>query len=87
MSAYFPDTTLEAFLPAISMIFGFLAILVVIVSVSRYIEREKLARLGIADIARLNNRDFEKYLEVFFEKRCGAKHHRELRTMNYNRSP
>jgi restriction system protein len=37
--------------------------------VLRYIEKQKLAKLGIADIDKLSGRDFEKYLEVLFEKK------------------
>jgi restriction system protein len=69
LNANFSATLFRAFFPVFSIVFAALALLIIIRLVLRYIEKQKLAKLGIADIDRLNGRDFEKYLEVLFEKR------------------
>lgn len=69
MSTNFSAAIFKAFLPLFSIIFAVLALLIIIQLVLRYIEKQKLAKLGIADIDRLSGRDFERYLEVLFEKK------------------
>lgn len=69
MSTNFFTAIFKAFLPVFSVIFAVLVLLLIIHLVLRYIEKQKLAKLGIVDIDRLSGRDFEKYLEVLFEKK------------------
>ena len=69
MSANFSVAILKASFPILFIIFAVLAVLIIAQLVLRYIEKQKLAKLGIADIDRLSGRDFEKYLEVLFEKK------------------
>lgn len=69
MSTNLFDAVLKAFAPVLLIIFATLAVLIIIQLLRRSIEKQKLAKLGIADIDRLSGRDFEKYLEVLFEKK------------------
>jgi restriction system protein len=69
LSTNFSATIFKAFFPVFLIICAVFGLLIIIQLVLRYIEKQKLAKLGIADIDRLSGRDFEKYLEVLFEKK------------------
>ncbi len=69
MSANFSAAIIKAFLPVFLIMFAGMALLLIIQLILRNVEKQKLSKLGIADIDRLSGRDFEKYLEVLFEKK------------------
>lgn len=69
MGTNFSIGILKAFFPVFLFLFAVAAVLIIFYLIRRNIEKQKLAKLGIADIDKLSGRDFEKYLEVLFEKK------------------
>jgi restriction system protein len=69
MNTNFSIAIFKSCLPMIKFLLAALALVIVIHLIFRYLEKQRLAKLGIDDIDRLSGRDFEKYLEVLFERR------------------